>query len=82
MAKVDAVAVALGSGAAPLPCGVVAMVPRAQASSAEAGAVLARDRDHLDHLNEQDNQDHHGHHDHRGVHDGGGLEGGTGMIVL
>ena len=59
------------------------MVPRAQASSAEAGAdVLAWDRDHLDHLNERDDQDQHGRHDHRGVHDGGGLEGGTGMIVL
>ena len=41
VAKLDAVA--LGSGAEPPPCGAVAVVPRAQASSAEAGAcVLAR----------------------------------------
>ena len=59
------------------------MVPRAQASSAEAGTdVLAWDRDHLDHLNERDDQDQHGRHDHRGVHDGGGLEGWTGMAEL
>ena len=79
-----------GGSAAALRRGAV--VPRAQASSAETGAeVLARDRDHLDHLTEQDDLDHlteqddqdqHGRHDHRGVHDGGGLEGGTGMIVL
>ena len=62
---------------------MIAVVLRTQASSAEACAgVVTRDRDNLDHLNEQDDQDQHGRHDHRGVHDGGGLEGGTGMIVL